>query len=443
MLLSLFGLEETLVLLEELNCKALLVPAETTTMLADQILSRKPMRKLEVPSLENILKSNEGPLYPFRKAFSQAKDEPFVALHTSGSTGPPKPAVLKHGTVAHHDLFVHASELGGKGLNMAHFSGKRVLLGLPFFHSASICFLAFAIYSQTVPVLLSSPVSAETINEAHLHAAVDASFLGPSTITDITHNPEYMENLKRLQFLTFGGSPLQKHIGDKVKDITHLFVSFGTTECGFYALEETAPDDWEYVSFSPMMGYELRPIAEDYSEFFFKRKEGNLQVSQGVFSTFPDIQEYTAKDLFSKHPSKENLWLYEGRTNDIIRFSDYTNYFPQPMEKALNAHPIVRTALVYGEGRPCAAILIEAHRPPSTPEERESLLEEIWPTVEVTNRSNVASMKEIARSLVLFTEVSRPMARASKGSVMRQQSIRLYAEDLDRAYRHHVETSGA
>ena len=45
---------------------------------------------------------------------------------------------------------------------------------------------------------MSTSVSAEMVNEAHLHAGVDASFLDPSTLTDIIQTPEYLGNLKRL-----------------------------------------------------------------------------------------------------------------------------------------------------------------------------------------------------------------------------------------------------
>ena len=194
-------------LLEDLQCGIMLSTAESKPLIAERSLSRRAMRTLIVPTLEDLLMTEEGPVYLYTKAYSQARNEPFVVLHTSGSTGLPGRVSLNHGTLAHHDLFLSAPLLGGKALNMARFSGKGVLLNLPLFHSAAVCFLAFSVYSNTIPVLLPSPVSAEMVNEAHMHAGVDASFLVPNIFADIVQSPEYFENLKRLQYLTFGGSP--------------------------------------------------------------------------------------------------------------------------------------------------------------------------------------------------------------------------------------------
>ena len=418
----------------------MLLTAETKPTIVEELLSKRAMRTMMVPTLEDTLMTGEGPVYPYNKTYAQAKNEPFIVLHTSGSTGLPKPVTLNHGTIAHHDLFLNAKLLGGKSLNLARFSGKRVLLCLPYFHSAAVCFLAFSVYSNTIPVLSPSPVSAELVNEAHLHAGVDASFLAPSTLADIVHNPEYFENLKRLRYVTFGGSPLLQKIGNKVKNLTHLFVCFGTTESGYYALEETDPEDWQYVSFSPIMGCELRPFSEGLYEFFFVRSD-SLPNSQGIFSTFPTLEEYSAKDLYSKHPTKQGLWLYEGRADDVLIFSDTNRHHPQEMERILNAHPGVNSALVCGHGRPRAALLIEAKVPPGTQEERSAMMAEIWPSIELANGKIASRQGQITEDMVLFTSRTRPMLRAGKGSVLRHQTAELYRSDLDQFFIQHAEAS--
>lgn len=271
------------------------------------------------------------------------------------------------------------------------------------------------------------------VNEAHMHAGVDASFLAPSTLADIVDNPEYFENLKRLEYLTFGGSPLPQEIGNKVRDLTHLFVCFGTTECGYYALEETDPDDWQYASFSPIMGSELRPFSEGIYEFFFVRSD-DPQKSQGVFSTFPSLEEYSVKDLYTKHPTKKGLWLYEGRGDDVLIFSDTHRHYPQETERILNGHAAVNFALVCGHGRLRAALLIEAKSPPETKEEKSVSLEKIWPSIELANMKTTSSYGQIIEDLVLFTSVTKPMARAGKGSVLRYKTAQLYISELDEAF---------
>ena len=147
-------MKDDLKLLEDLECNIMLVPAESRSQIAEEILLKRAMRTLTGPTIEDMLAPKDGPIYPYTKRYSQARNEPFVVLNTSGSTGPPKPVRLNHGTVAHHDLFMHAKSLGGKPLNIARFSGKRVLFSISQFHSPAVCFLAFSVYSRTVPVLL-------------------------------------------------------------------------------------------------------------------------------------------------------------------------------------------------------------------------------------------------------------------------------------------------
>ena len=83
--------------------------------------------------------------------------------------------------MAHHDSFHHALLLGGKAVNDS-LIWERVLLNLPQFHSAVICFLAFSVYFDTLPVVCALPVSAEIVDEARLYAS---SFTAPNNLAAI------------------------------------------------------------------------------------------------------------------------------------------------------------------------------------------------------------------------------------------------------------------
>lgn len=53
------------------------------------------LQKIIVPSVEELL-TTEYEHFPFSKTFEQARDEPLVSLHTSGTTGLPKPVIYTH-----------------------------------------------------------------------------------------------------------------------------------------------------------------------------------------------------------------------------------------------------------------------------------------------------------------------------------------------------------
>ena len=100
-------------LLEDLQCSIMLLTAESKPSIVEEILWKRAMQIMTVPTLEDLLMTENGPVYPYNKTYSKAKQEPFVVLHTSGSTGLPKPMSLNHGTLAHHDIFLDAPLLGG------------------------------------------------------------------------------------------------------------------------------------------------------------------------------------------------------------------------------------------------------------------------------------------------------------------------------------------
>ena len=85
-------------LLQDLGCKTLLVTKDLLP-LVPSILEIQEFDKLEVHSAEHMLAAN-CPRYPYEKTFEEAYNEPLVVLHTSGTTGYPKPIVWTHGWAA-------------------------------------------------------------------------------------------------------------------------------------------------------------------------------------------------------------------------------------------------------------------------------------------------------------------------------------------------------
>ncbi|KAF5870613.1 putative amp-binding enzyme protein [Botrytis fragariae] len=409
------SLEGHIALLESLECKILLVP-ETLPAITQSLLSKRQMRALKIQNLQDLILDYFVPSYPYTKTFGQARYEPFVVLHTSGSTGTQKPIILTHGTISQHDTFLLPPLSGHQPITLSLYQNARVFIGLGLFHSAAICFTSFCIYYTTTIVLPPPiPMTPES-----------------SILTLIAKTPEYLINIKNLRYLNYGGGPLPAEIGNILKLHTHLFAHFGATETGFYALQITGPEDWEYMKFSPTMGIELRLFTKDLYELCFIRQP-ELALSQGVFSTFPYLDEYSSKDLFSKHPNKEGLWHFEGRTDDMIICSTGAKINPMGMEGFLNAHPAVEVAIVGGSGRMRGYLLVEARDPPQDEKERDALIEKLWDTIEKANQNEQIHGK-ITKELILFTKAEKPMVRAGKGTVLRKLTEELYREELNDLY---------
>jgi acyl-coenzyme A synthetase/AMP-(fatty) acid ligase len=64
-----------------------------------EVLASCKLRTLEIPSDMELL-SERHPHYRYDKTFESARDEPLVVLHTSGTTGLPKPIIWTHDFMA-------------------------------------------------------------------------------------------------------------------------------------------------------------------------------------------------------------------------------------------------------------------------------------------------------------------------------------------------------
>ncbi|OTA69204.1 acetyl-CoA synthetase-like protein, partial [Hypoxylon sp. EC38] len=427
-------LEQHLFLFEKTDCMVFISPVNFPLPVVKQILAARPMRHVEVPSMFSWLDGElEVKPYPYSKTFAEAKAEPFVVLHTSGSTGLPKPVIQTHATMSPMDEITALPALGQQPSYPAMCAGQRVYVTFPLFHCAGITMLLSAsIYAGFTVVIGPFPPSADVANGVHAHGNVQQSCCVPTTLIELAKNPQFLENLGRLNQITYGGGPLPYEVGRLISTKTRVLNGFGSTESGVLPTQLCDPEDWAYVNFSPVGGYEYRPFSDGLYEQVIVRKP-ELERYQGIFGTFPELSEWRMKDLYSKHPTKENIWLYQGRADDIIVFSTGEKLNPLEMENIINANRFISAVLITGLGRFQSSLLVEAVNPPTTEAEKEELLETIWPSVQAANKES-PSHGRIHRNMIVFTSADKPMLRAGKGTVQRQMTVDLYAPELDALY---------
>ncbi|KAI5917609.1 hypothetical protein F4810DRAFT_704756 [Camillea tinctor] len=369
-------LETHLSLLANIDCDTFLFPPNFRLPVVKQILNARQMRVLKIAEWQHWIQGPSEP-YPYEKDFSEAKSEPFVVLHTSGSTELPKPIIQTQETIAVLDSYTSMTkESVEESVYPAMCAGRRVYLAFPLFHCAGTSMiLPGAIYSGFTIVLGPFPPSAEIANGVHLYGNVQESCLTPTTLVDLAKDAEYLSNLGRLTQITFGGGPCPTAVGNAVSSKTRLMNCLGTTKCGILPFQLCDPEDWPYMKVSPVVRQEYRHVSEDlYEQVIVRNPE--LKAFQGIFRTFPKLQEWPLKYLYSKHPTQDNVWLYRGRTDDIVVFSNGEKLNPLEMDSIIDANPAVNAALTVSP-----------------------------------------SHGRIYRSMIAFTSPERPMLRAGKGTV--------------------------
>ena len=143
--------------IKQVNCTTILLPQGSPPVNSDVLEQYK--RKCHIPSLEELFDQNHT-YYEFKKTFEQARKEPLVMLHTSGSTGFPKPIIWTHDWAA---SFVRERRLEpppGFDSTDQLLLGSRLLCSFPPFHvsisDVRILHLAHLFIRQATRSLVSS-----------------------------------------------------------------------------------------------------------------------------------------------------------------------------------------------------------------------------------------------------------------------------------------------
>ena len=61
------------------------------------------MKVLNIPEINELLDAESTKPFPYHKSFDEAIQDPFCVLHTSGSTGLPKPVSWSHSLIGTMD----------------------------------------------------------------------------------------------------------------------------------------------------------------------------------------------------------------------------------------------------------------------------------------------------------------------------------------------------
>ena len=109
------------------------------------------MRHFSVAAINELLAEGSVAQYTYEKTFEHAAQDPFIVIHTSGSTGLPKPIIIRHGGLATIDAHRLLSPLNGHKPMVKVMEGPlRAFTSLPPFHVSSSLFSEPSIYIYAI-----------------------------------------------------------------------------------------------------------------------------------------------------------------------------------------------------------------------------------------------------------------------------------------------------
>ncbi|GAQ47677.1 acetyl-CoA synthetase-like protein [Aspergillus tubingensis] len=429
--------EAQLYLLHETKCNRFFYTAERERKVTELKQLRPELNIVKLPALDAILEGEEGSrFFPFTQSYEEAEDEVFLIVHSSGSTGMPKPIPLTHGYFSALDAIVHLPRPGDRRLTIfCDLSPDNLVLSVvPFFHMMGVVAFTTSIF-HSVPFLYGpeKPLSVDFLTDLIKFGRPTTALLPPSILDDVSLSEEALLTLGTMESVYFGGAPLSSETGDKVRKYTKLITALGSTETNLIpSIVPEKDEDYGYLEWNPNYGAVMEPVGDDIYELVIPRPP--TRDYHGICHTFPSCTEYHTKDLFTRHPSNPRLWKHHGRLDDVIVLSNGFKFNPVILETMIEAHPLISRALVVGKGQFHTALLVEPYWDAfDSYLDPNSFIDDIWPAIEEANKT-IAAHGRIMKDKIALSERDKPFQTTPKGSTRRAAVVKDYAIEIDAIY---------
>lgn len=256
-----------------------------------------------------------------------------------------------------------------------------------------------------------------------------ALFMPPSVAEQLLQELDGLALFRGIDFLCYAGGPLSQNAGDLLSGVTGLCQYYGSTETFQVQQLVPHPRDWAYMEWHPQSKIQMQPYSMENNVY-------ELVVipdeSTAVYHIYPDLREYRTKDLFEQHPTKEKLWRFYGKTDDIIVLSNGQKVNPIPMEASLQANPMITRALVLGQGKPQVALLVELQHERQE-EPAMFITDNLWTLIDRVNAQFPAHSR-ITRSKIIIGNSDKPLTCSAKGTILRKATAAAYENEVNLLY---------
>ncbi|KAJ5090621.1 hypothetical protein N7532_009305 [Penicillium argentinense] len=350
-------------------------------------------------------------------------------LHSSGSTGFPKPIYLTNlQTIA----------------NWRKSFGLRLFTISPLFHSHALMELGRAFYTRA-PAYLgnhSLPVTYQNLYDALQVAQPQQISAVPYVIKLLAEKKEGIQALTKPKLVLYGGSSCPDDLGDRlVAQGVNLVGNYGATETGQIMTSFRPPSDneWQYMRLH-------RPVADhtlmdEISPGVFECVALDGLPSKGPSNSKPPFssknpeKSFRTSDLFTRHPDpkKSNYYKYLSRLDDRITLVNGEKVLPIPIEGRVREEELVGECVVFGFQRTVPGALIFRAPGKATHLSNEQFLEAIWPAVEAAN-ARAETFSRIPKELVVIKGADVAYPRTDKGTCIRAQVYQVFEEDIKNVY---------
>ena len=178
------------------------------------IVAARQMRHALCPELDELIDSSLVAEYPMRKSFEQAANDTFLILHSSGTTGLPKPIRITHAQIAANDYLTQLPEecaCGGPGFRrispIKECMGRLIVPFAPFHVISAAILLCLTVFGKTTYLFgpVDRSMSATDLLDAIEYGRGDCTFCSPALLEKYAASEEDLLRLGKLSTITYGG----------------------------------------------------------------------------------------------------------------------------------------------------------------------------------------------------------------------------------------------
>jgi malonyl-CoA/methylmalonyl-CoA synthetase len=285
------------------------------------------------------------PALPLARGAAPALDRagpetPALLAYTSGTTGRPKGALLRHGNL----------QASAEALRSAWrwVPGDRLVHALPLFHMHGFgVALLGTLHAGASAVLLPRFEPGAVIDAVRAHAAT--LFFGVPTMWHRLADHPHLETLRRLRLCVSGSAPLSAALHARLAEQAGLAVleRYGMTETGMLTSNPVGGERRPGSVGFPLPGVELR-LAGPGGEIEVRGPNvfgGYLDRPDANVAAFTRDGWFRTGDLGAL--DADGALRIVGRAKELVISGGY-NVHPQEVEEALRGHPGIEDAAVVG-----------------------------------------------------------------------------------------------
>ncbi|KAJ3715279.1 hypothetical protein DFJ43DRAFT_1007325 [Lentinula guzmanii] len=400
----------------------------------------------EVPTLQDAFphlgrEVAEDPFTPISPTFSPKDTDKGIYLHSSGSTGFPKPILFTHRIIKDDAslLYIrkmrehfHHSINSAVGLPSFHMMGFSLQILMPLYGLITTGVFA---PTMTQPDAVPIVATAETVLEAVKSLKPDCMMIPPTFLNNWAQSDDAVEVLRSMRNVSYGGGPIAPRVAELLiaKGVC-VSTGYGGTEFGVVSeLRIDHTETWQYFEFRDRTNIRWVPQGDGTFEAQFLTSNTHHVAVENL----PDIPGYATSDLFEPHPTIPNLWKIVGRIDDVIIHSNGEKTVPAPIESIISASPLINGAVMFGRQRDQAGILLEPSPTYSIDVKNEAEVSRfrnlIWPAIEEANLV-APSFSRLYKEMILVTDPEKPLPRVGKGTIAKKAALALYEQEINELY---------